>query len=148
MINAATRRLVRARANHLCEYCHALEEASTALFEIDHILTKSLGGLDEIENLALACQRCNAYRYNFTIGFDSETQQEVPLFNPRLQTWADHFIWTSDKLKVIGLTTIGRATCDRLDLNDEHHNDSFIVKARRLWLKAGWHPPDSDPFLQ
>jgi hypothetical protein len=57
------------------------------LFEIDPIIPKSLGGSDEIENLALSCQRCNGYRYNFATGIDPTTQKEVYLFNPRQQKW-------------------------------------------------------------
>lgn len=53
--------LVRERAKYLCEYCHSSEEASAAQFSIDHILPQSLGGSDEPDNLALACQRCNGY---------------------------------------------------------------------------------------
>jgi len=30
------RQKVRERASYLCEYCHSLEEASAARFEIDH----------------------------------------------------------------------------------------------------------------
>ncbi len=37
-VNDATRKLVRERAKFLCEYCHSLEEASAALFSIDHII--------------------------------------------------------------------------------------------------------------
>ena len=145
MINHKTRQIVRQRGNYLCEYCHSSEETSAALFEIDHIMPQSLGGLDSLENLALACQRCNSYRYNFITGIDPETKQELSLFNPRKQKWADHFIWTKDGLKVKGITAIGRATCHRLDFNDDFHNDGFIVKARKLWLKGGWHPPKKDP---
>lgn len=134
MINSNLRQRVRERANFFCEYCHSPEEASAALFEMDHIIPQSLGGSDMIENLALACQRCNGYRYNFTTGFDPETQQEVKLYNPRQQQWSEHFIWTSDALKIIGQTKIGRATCQRLDFNDEYHNEGFIVKARRFWI--------------
>ena len=32
---------------------------SASRFTIDHITPKSLGGSDELENLALACRRCN-----------------------------------------------------------------------------------------
>jgi 5-methylcytosine-specific restriction endonuclease McrA len=53
--NEAIRRLVRERAKYLCEYCHSSEEASAAQFAIDHILPRSLGGADRLENLALAC---------------------------------------------------------------------------------------------
>ena len=144
-VNDATRKLIRERAKYLCEYCHSSEEASAALFAIDHITPQSLGGSDEAENLALACQRCNGYRYNFTTGIDPQTQAIIPLFNPRQDKWADHFIWTADGLKIIGITATGRATCNRLDLNDERHNEGSIQKARRLWMRGGWHPPDEDP---
>jgi hypothetical protein len=142
---SAIRQQVRARATYLCEYCHALEEASAAQFEIDHIHPRSLGGSDDLENLALACQRCNAYRYNFTQGFDLEIQATVPLFNPRQQKWSDHFCWTTDGLRILGITSTGRATCQRLDLNDDFHNQGAILKARQFWVVAGWHPPLNDP---
>ncbi|PZV20173.1 MAG: HNH endonuclease [Leptolyngbya sp.] len=144
-ISAELRRQVRDRARYLCEYRHSSEGASAAQFAINHILPRSLGGSDSPGNLALACQRCNGYRYNFTTGIDPETAQSVNLFNPRVQTWADHFIWSSDRLKIMGTTCCGRATCQRLDLNDNFHNEGSIVKARRLWVKGGWHPPNDDP---
>ncbi|MBD2205582.1 HNH endonuclease [Calothrix sp. FACHB-1219] len=144
-VNDAIKKLVRQRAKFLCEYCHSSEEASTALFSIDHIVPQSLSGSDDPDNLALACQRCNGYRYNFTTGIDPDTGQMLPLFNPRQQKWYEHFIWSADGLKIIGITSTGRATCNRLDLNDERHNEGSIVKARRLWIKGGWHPPDEDP---
>jgi hypothetical protein len=146
-INTKIRQLVRKRAEYLCEYCHSSEEASAAQFEIDHILPQSLGGSDNLDNLALACQRCNSYRYNFTTGFDPQTQTNVTLFNPRQQQWSTHFIWSADGLIIIGLTPTGRATCDRLDFNDERHNQGWIKKARRFWIQGGWHPPKSDPRL-
>lgn len=47
-------------------------------------------------------------------------------------------------LVIRGKTSIGRATCDRLDLNDQEHNEGAIVKARRFWIQGGWHPPSDD----
>ncbi|PZO42617.1 MAG: hypothetical protein DCF15_22810 [Phormidesmis priestleyi] len=73
---------IRQRAEYLCEYCHSSEEASTSQFTIDHLQPRSLGGSDELENLALACHRCNIRRYNFTTGIDPQTNAIVPLFNP------------------------------------------------------------------
>lgn len=145
-ISNTTKKLVRKRAKYLCEYCHSSEEAGAALFEIDHITPQSFpNSTDEVNNLALACQRCNAYRYNFITGVDPETGSIIPLFNPREQNWADHFIWSQDGLTIIGTTSTGRATCKRLDLNDERNNEGSIIKARRLWIKGGWHPPLEDP---
>jgi len=119
-VNDERKKLVRERAKYLCEYCHSSEEASAAQFAIEHIVPRSLGGIDHLDNLALACQRCNGYRYNFTTGIEPQTQEILPLFNPRQQKWLDHFIWTVDGLKIIGITPTGRATCNRLDVNDEH----------------------------
>ena len=84
-ITRKIRQLVRKRADFLCEYCHSSEEASAARFDIDHIFTRSLGGSDELGNLALACQRCNVYRYNFTTGVDPKTKVAIDLFNSRQQ---------------------------------------------------------------
>lgn len=137
-IGDATRKRVRERANYLCKYCHSSEEASAAQFAIDHILPRSLNGSDDLGNLALACQRCNGYRYNFTSGIDPVTQDVVALFNPRRQKWSEHFMWAADGLRILGSTLMGRATCDRLDLNDDRHNDGSIIMARWLWLKGGW----------
>jgi hypothetical protein len=144
-INERTRQLIRERAKYLCEYCHSPERSSSDIFTIDHLISQSLGGSDALSNLALACRCCNERRYNFMTGIDPETQQEVPLFNPRLMQWAKHFTWSSDGLKVVGITPIGRATCHRLDINDEFHNQEFIQESRQLWIQGGWHPPSDDP---
>lgn len=93
--------IVRQRAQFQCEYCHYLELLSSAPLSIDHIQPQSLGGSDDLNNLALACRRCNERRYNFTTGIDPETETEVALFNPRQQKWSDHFIWSADALQVI-----------------------------------------------
>lgn len=60
----------------------------------------------------------------------------VLLFNPRSQDWNKHFAWTEDGEQIIGLTAIGRATVEALNLNRP-----TLVKARRRWVEAGWHPP-------
>jgi HNH endonuclease len=145
-INDITRQAVRRQAKFLCEYCHSPEKISTSRFTIDHLQPRSLSGTDDLINLALACSRCNQRRYNFITGRDFETLSISPLFNPRQQMWAEHFIWSADGIKVIGVTPIGRATCDRLDLNDERYKgEKSIQEARALWVQAGWHPPINDP---
>ncbi len=143
-ISATVQQKVRQRAKFLCEYCHSLEEVSAARFEIDHIQPRSKGGSDRLENLALACQRCNARRYNFTQGHDPETGEQVALFHPRQQGWNDHFTWTATGWRIVGVTETGRATVVRLDLNDEVRGEGEIIRARQAWVKAGWHPPMDD----
>ena len=144
MVSNHIRELVAQRAKRLCEYCHSPEFINTDRFTIAHILPQSLKGSDELNNLALACRRCNERGDNFTIGIDPETQEEVPLFNPRQQQWSEHFTWTTDGIKIIGITSTGRATCNRLDLNDEHHANGFIQTSRRFWIQMGLHPPQED----
>ncbi len=137
--------VVRKRALFRCEYCHYPELLSSAPLSIDHIQPQSLGGSDNLDNLALACRRCNERRYNFTTGIDPETNAEVPLFNPRQQVWSDHFTWSVDGLLILGSTSCGRATCNRLDLNDDRREEPFIQNARRQWITAQLHPPGDDP---
>lgn len=138
---------VRQRAQFQCEYCHYPELLSSAPFSIDHVQPRSLSGSDDLNNLALACRRCNERRYNFTTGIDPETETEVPLFNPRQQQWSDHFIWSTDALRIIGKTSTGRATCNRLDLNDERREQPFVQDARWQWIAGGLHPPKHDRQL-
>jgi hypothetical protein len=145
-IDGITRELVRKRAKYLCEYCHSPERICTSRFTLEHVIPKSLGGSNDIDNLALACRRCNERRYNFLAGFDPKTQAISPLFNPRQQKWSEHFIWTNHGQRILGITPTGRATCQRLDLNDERYQaDDSIRSARSFWVKAGLHPPDEDP---
>lgn len=144
-ISDSIRQTVRERANYLCEYCHSPERLSANRFTIDHIIPKSLSGSDDIDNLALACRRCNERRYNFVAGFDPETQEIVPIFNPRQQKWAEHFVWTDAGVVIHGVTPIGRATCIRLDLNDlRYPEDDSIRGTRRFWVQIGLHPPLND----
>ncbi|MEH1869922.1 MAG: HNH endonuclease signature motif containing protein [Nostoc sp.] len=146
MIDDATKEILRRRANYLCEYCHSPERISTTRFTVDHLIPKSIGGSDELNNLALACRRCNERRYNFVAGYDPETKAIVPLFNPRQQIWSDHFLWSVNGRTIIGVTPTGRATCKRLDINDERYSeDDSIRSARGFWIQAGLHPPKEDP---
>jgi hypothetical protein len=61
----------------------------------------------------------------------------VSLYNPRTQSWPEHFAWSGDGILILGLTAIGRATVNALRLNNVD-----IVAARHLWVSVGWHPPE------
>jgi hypothetical protein len=67
----------------------------------------------------LACPLCNRYKSDKTTAIDPKTHQTVPLFNPRTQAWAEHFCWSVDGLRIIGLTPVGRATVTALHLSDD-----------------------------
>ena len=146
-ISDEVKQIVRKRAKYLCEYCHSSERLSASRFTVDHVIPKSLGGSDAIDNLALACRRCNERRYNFVGGIDPETKETVPLFNPRQQKWDEHFVWINQGLVIEGITPIGRATCIRLDLNDTRYPDNDSIRETRgFWIKTGLHPPSDDPY--
>lgn len=132
------RQQVVMRARERCEYCQT-QQAIVVAMEIDHILPQSAGGKTTLDNLALACVGCNAFKLDFQTGIDSQTSEEAPLFHPRKQSWSEHFRWSEDGLRVVGLTAVGRATISRLRINRD-----AVVEARRRWVEAGWHPPQND----
>lgn len=67
---------------------------------------------------------------------DPESGAVVRLFNPNAQNWFDHFSWGEGGAIIVGETPVGRATVSALQLNRRE-----LVDARRLWMRAGWHPP-------
>lgn len=145
-VSTLSRRIVRERAQLRCEYCHADERWQFIRFTIDHIIPLSVGGSDEIDNLALACRNCNERRGNRIEGYDLETKQTALIFNPRQDLWADHFAWDATRLRVVGRTLTGRATIELLDLNDDRH-DSAVLRIRQRDIADGYHPPPEDPIL-
>jgi 5-methylcytosine-specific restriction endonuclease McrA len=60
-------------------------------FHIDHVIARQHGGLEDLENLALACVHCNRFKRPNIAGFDTETNQVVRLFHPRTDLWSQHF---------------------------------------------------------
>ncbi len=48
---------------HECSYCKLLFQDKIEA-TVDHIVPKCRGGLDEIENLCLACKECNDKKAN------------------------------------------------------------------------------------
>ena len=108
-----------------------------ARLEIEHLLPISKGGKNEESNLWLACPICNRYKSDKTEALDPQTGEKVPLFNPREQQWSDHFRWSDDGLRIVGLTATGKATVIALHLSD----DPDVLEVRSYWVLAGWHPP-------
>ena len=48
---------------------------------------------------------------------DAVTDSLVSLFNPRTQSWEEHFTWNQDFTLMLGMTPAGRATIAALQLN-------------------------------
>jgi len=137
-IPAEVERHVREAARNRCGYCLSPQHLVMARLEIEHIIPISKGGSNDESNLWLSCPICNRYKGDKTTAIDPETGKEVPLFNPRTQVWSEHFRWSEDGLRIVGLTPVGRATVAALHLSD----DPDALTVRSYWVLAGWHPPE------
>ena len=98
------RRQVAADAGHRCGYCLSDELLTGVPLAIDHIVPTAKGGATERDNLWLPCRPCNEFKGIETHALDPQTGDWAALFNPRQQTWTDHFAWGSNGTQVLGLT--------------------------------------------
>jgi hypothetical protein len=106
---------VRQRAGGICEYCHMPEDCDELDFQVDHIIARKHHGHDDLDNLAWACFACNNHKSSDLAGRDFVTGDIVRLFNPRQDSWDEHFRWDGSEL--LGMTPIGRVTVDVLAIN-------------------------------
>jgi hypothetical protein len=109
-----------------------------ARLEVEDIIPRAHGGTDDETNLWPGCPLCNRFNADRTVEPDPETGIVFSLFSSRVPRWSEHFHWSSDGLRIVGLTPTGRATVAALHLADDP--DALIVRAH--WIMAGWHPPD------
>jgi 5-methylcytosine-specific restriction endonuclease McrA len=135
-ISTRLRRQVAERARRRCEYCLSPADYAPDPFSVDDIVPRVRGGNSRLSNLAYSCQACNNHKYISTTALDPVSGETVPLYNPRHHLWRDHFTWSEDSVRLVGLTPIGRAAIDRLRLNRPS-----VVNLRRLLLAVGQHPP-------
>jgi len=134
---AQIRRRIATQADFRCGYCLTSERLTGIRLTLDHIIPIAAGGRTTENNLWVACRPCNEFKGVQTHAQDPDSNKRVPLFNPRFQQWHEHFQWNADGNRIIGITAIGRATVEALQLNRD-----LIVHARRRWVKVGWHPPE------
>lgn len=133
-IPAQLRWLVIDRAASRCEYCLLSQEGQEATFHIDHIVPASLGGETIFENLALACVSCSLRKAARQNAIDPQTGDEVHLYNPRRESWNDHFEWQGEYID--GKTPTGRATVAALNMNR-----LLAIAIRRTEISLGRFPP-------
>jgi len=116
------RHAVMERAGYRCEYCLIVGWE----LQVDHIMPRSprrgdqarlVAELDDRQNLAAACSRCNRLKGNFVTGPSVLFGATHPLFNPRTDEWSMHFAWSADYRRIVPLTPTGDATIERLDMN-------------------------------
>lgn len=116
MTDASLRQFVRERAGNRCEYCGIHEnELVEIAFHVEHIIALKHGGTEDLDNLALACDRCNFHKGPNLAGIDSETGKLTPLFHPRKNVWQEHF--SVSEFEIVGTTPVGRVTAQVLNFN-------------------------------
>jgi hypothetical protein len=124
------RKLVAERAKGHCEYCLHHESDSYTTFQVDHIISLRHGGITIAINLAYACLFCNRYKGSDVGTVLLPKHDFVRLFNPRLDSWQEHFAW--EELVIVPLSNIGEATIKILDLNNLER-----IMERQILLEAG-----------
>ncbi len=129
----ATKKLIFERAQGCCEYCQTCEANIGQAMHIEHI---DPAGGNAPANLCLSCPNCNVSKAKATSAPDPETGAVVSLYNPRTQAWADHFRWIENGVQMRGLMLVGRATVERLRMNQAR-----VVNARARWVESHYHPP-------
>ncbi|MBM4456662.1 MAG: HNH endonuclease [Chloroflexi bacterium] len=132
-IPLALRHLVRAQAAARCEYCLIRETDVLLPHQPDHIIAEQHGGETTPDNLALACIHCNRYKGANIASLDPDTGWLTPLFNPRTQSWDDHFVLIG--LRIEPLTAVGRVTVRLLRLNDPQR-----LRVRQALIETGTYP--------
>jgi HNH endonuclease len=132
-MDSAIRSFVRQRAGNRCEYCLVHQAHYESTLHVDHIVAKQHGGSDDAINLALACNHCNLHKGPNLMGVDPDSGQIAPLFNPRTDSWPDHF--EVQGARILGLTPTGRATVAVLAINASH-----LIDLRADLLALGEYP--------
>lgn len=135
-IPLSIKRIVISRANGYCEYCKSPADFTTEPFSIEHIMPRAKAGSNDEANLAYACIGCNVYKSDLTEFLDVVSHQLVPLFNPRMMNWYEHFVWDELFTSLVGQTAVGRVTIQALKLNRKP-----LKNLRRALLAIGEHPP-------
>ena len=105
--------------------------------EVDHIRAQKHKGPTTLENLCWACALCNAHKGSDVSAYVPGTDELVRLFNPRVDSWSDHFQWHGPNL--YGTTSIALATIELFRINTESR-----VSHRRLLIEVGLFPATVD----
>jgi hypothetical protein len=132
LISEASRLLAKSRADRLCEYCLMHEDDCLFSLQIDHVISVKHGGTAKIENLAVACIFCNR-RKGSDVGTILTDGRFTRFFNPRTDSWAEHFRLAGAVIEAI--TAVGEGTARILRFNDPER-----VAEREEMIAHGRYP--------
>jgi hypothetical protein len=136
LISDELRLFVRARADRLCEYCLTHEDDCLFTLQIDHVISVKHGGATALENLALACIFCNRQKGS-DVGTISTVGSFTRFFNPRIDSWTNHFRLAGAVIEPT--TTVGEGTARILRFNDVERmteREELIAQGRYPTLQA------------
>jgi hypothetical protein len=114
-MDATTRSRVRDRAENRCEYCRIHQQHYIITSHIEHIVAQQHHRGSDEANLALACHFCNRHKGPHLTGMDPTTGELTRFFNPRTDTWSQHFQLQAGC--IIGLTPVRRTTVYVIHMN-------------------------------
>lgn len=117
----------------MCEYCRIHEEDAGYEHQLDHIISRKHDGESAADNLAYCCIICNRYKGTDIASVDPETGEAVRLFNPRQDSWWEHFQLEGPLIRA--LTPIAGVTVRLLRLNAPER-----LEERRILQSLGRYP--------
>jgi hypothetical protein len=133
--SVSMRRDVALRAANRCEYCLIHQDNSASRHQVDHIVSEKHGGETTLANLALSCLPRNRRKSSDIGSNDPVTREFTRFFNPREQSWLDHF--RLEGSRILGSSAEGRTTVEFLRLNAPER-----LSERTELIRAGRLPPE------
>jgi hypothetical protein len=101
--------------------------------EPDHIIAVKHGGTSGLDNLAWACFDRNRFKGSDIALRDAVSGELVPLFNPRMQRWSEHFRLESGR--IIPRSPVGYVTAFLLKFNLPQR-----IEVRETLARTGRYP--------
>lgn len=128
------RQQVIERAKYRCEYCLIPEQFLATYFHVDHVRSLKHGGNSDFDNLVYACPHCNQHKGSDVGTFaDDDGEILIRFFNPRRDTWINHF--EAVEGEIVAISAIGQATVTILNFNQPER----LILRRELAL-LGLYP--------
>jgi 5-methylcytosine-specific restriction endonuclease McrA len=109
---------------------------SLSSHQVDHVIAEKHGGDTTPDNLALSCSLCNQAKGSDIASIDPNTGKTIRLYNPRRDTWTEHFTFEVESGLIQPQTAIGRVTAKLLRINRLEN-----LPVRQILAKTGHIPP-------